>query len=208
MAAQDRRGGCGCCGFFFSVLLFLVVLFLVGIGLFYFKAANQLNRLGSTAPISLPPVASSRLVYHEARQKFARFFAEAGERSLILSNAEINALLADSPEMRLLNHGAAAILNQNSADVSCSFPVSLPFLDRRYYNYTVHLRPSMHGTDLGLDVFRIDREGKTVSPAELRRWQIVAVPVIEKILSAWNKLQMDRSVREVRIENGNLILAR
>jgi hypothetical protein len=28
------------------------------------------------------------------------------------------------------------------------------------------------------------------------------------MLSIWNKVQMDRSVRDVRIENGNLILAR
>jgi hypothetical protein len=38
--------------------------------------------------------------------------------------------------------------------------------------------------------------------------EIVAVPSIEKMLSIWNKVQMDRSVRDVRIENGNLILAR
>jgi len=59
-----------------------------------------------------------------------------------------------------------------------------------------------------LNVFRVDREGKALGPTELRQLQIVAVPSIEKMLSIWNKLQMDRSVRDVRIENGNLILAR
>ena len=208
MATQDRRGGCGCCGFLFSFLLFLLVLLLVGVGLFYFEVANQLNRLASTIPISLPPAASSRQVYSQARQKIDHFFADAGERSLILSDAELNAVLADSPELRLLSRSTVVILNQNSAHVYCSLPVNLPFQSRRYLNYTIHLRPSMRGEDFELNVFRVDREGKALGPAELRQLGIVAVPSIEKMLSIWNKLQMDRSVRDVRIENGNLILAR
>ena len=66
----------------------------------------------------------------------------------------------------------------------------------------------MRGEDFELNVFRVDREGKALGPAELRQLEIVAVPSIEKMLSLWNKLQMDRSVHDVRIENGNLILAR
>jgi hypothetical protein len=208
MATQDRRGGCGCCGFIFSFLLFLLVLFLVGIGLFYFEAANQLKLLTSTIPVSLPPAASSRLVYNQARQKLEHFFADAGERSLILSDADLNAFLADSPELRISNRGAVVILNQNSAHVYCSLPVSLPFQSRRYFNYTIHLRPSMRGEDFELNVFRVEREGKILGLTELRQFQIVAVSPVEKMLSIWNKLQMDRSVRDVRIENGNLILAR
>jgi hypothetical protein len=208
MATQDRRGGCGCCGCLFSFLLFLLVLLLVGVGLFYFGAANQLSRLASTIPVPLPATASSRQVYNQARQKFEYFFANSGERSLILSDEELNAFLADSPELRILNRGAGVILNQNSAHVYCSLPMNLPFQSRRYLNYTIHIRPSMRGEDFELNVFRVDREGKALGPTELRQLQIVAVPSIEKMLSIWNKLQMDRSVRDVRIENGNLILAR
>jgi len=208
MATQDRRAGCGCCGFFLSFLLFLLVLLLVAVGLFYFKAGNQLNRLSSTVAVSLPSAASSRAVYKEARQKFNRFFADSSERSLILSNVELNALLADSPELRILNHGSVVLFNQNSAEVYCSLPVNLPFLPRRYFNYTIHARPSLRGENFELNVFRIDREGKALGPTELRQFQIVTVPLMEKFLWLWNRLQMDRSVREVRIENGNLILAR
>ena len=208
MATRDRRGGCGCCGFLFSFLLFLLVLLLVGVGLFYFEVANQLSRLASTIPVPLPATASSRQVYNQARQKFEYFFANSGERSLILSDEELNAFLADSPELRILNRGAVVILNQNSAHVYCSLPMNLPFQSRRYLNYTIHIRPSMRGEDFELNVFRVDREGKALGPTELRQLQIVAAPSIEKMLSIWNKLQMDRSVRDVRIENGNLILAR
>src|ERR1700730_3244675 len=208
MATQDRRGGCGCCGCFFSLLLFLLVLLLVGVGLFYFEAANQLSRLASTIPVPLPATASSRQVYNQARQKFEYFFANSGERSLILSDEELNAFLADSPELRILNRGAVVILNQNSADVYCSLPMNLPFQSRRYLNYTIHIRPSMRGEDFELNVFRVDREGKALGPTELLQLQIVAVLSIEKMLSICNKLQMDRSLRDVRSENGNLILAR
>ena len=208
MATQDRRGGCGCCGFLFSFLLFFLVLLLVGVGLFYFEVANQLNRLASTIPVPLPPAVSSRQVYNQARQKIDHFFADSGERSLILSDAELNAFMADSAELRLFKRGTVVILNQNSAHVYCSLPVNLPFQSRRYLNYTIHIRPSMRGEDFELNVFRVDREDKALGPAELRQLQIVAVPFIEKMLSIWNKLQMDRSVRDVRIENGNLILAR
>src|SRR5260370_35715918 len=155
MATQDRRGGCGCCGFLFSFLLFLFVLLLAGVGLFSFEAANQLNRLASTMAVPLPPAASSRQVYNQARQKFEYFFANAGERSLILSDAELNAFLADSPELRILNRGTVVILNQNSAHVYCSLPVNLPFQSRRYFNYTIDIRPSMRGEDFELNVFLV-----------------------------------------------------
>ena len=208
MATQNRRGGCGCCGFLFSFLLFVVVLLLVGVGLFYFQASNQLNRLASTAPVPLPAAGSSRQLYSETRQKFVRFLADSAERSLTLSNAELNALLADAPDLRILHRGTVVILNQNSADVYCSIPVTLPFLSRRYLNYTLHVRPSVRGEDFELNVFRIDREGTTLGATELRKFQNVAVGAAEKILSVWNKIQMDRSVHDVRIENGNLILTR
>jgi hypothetical protein len=208
MATQDRRRGCGCCGFLFSFVLLLLILAVLGVGFFYFNAASQLNRLASTGPVTLPAAASGRQGYNEARQKLEHFFANSGERRLILSNAELNAYLAGSPELRILNHGAVVILNQDSADLYCSLPLNLPFVSHRYFNYTIHLRPSMRGEDFELNVLRIDREGKALGPKELRQFQIIAIPSIEKILSVWNRLQTDRSVREVRIENGNLILAR
>jgi hypothetical protein len=208
MAAQDRRGGCGCCGFLFSFLLFLLVLVLVGIGWFYWSAANQLDRLSSTAPVTLPPTAGDRQNYREVRQKTDHFFSDSGERSMTLSSGELNALISESPELRILNRGTVVTLNQNTAELYCSLPVNLPFLSRRYFNYTIFIRPSMRGENIELEVFRMEREGRPLGPKELRQFQIVAVPLIEKILSSWNKLQIDRSVRDVRIENGNLILAR
>jgi hypothetical protein len=208
MAAQDRRGGCGCCGFLFSFFLLLLLLLLVGIGWFYWSAANHLDRLSSTAPVTLPPAAAGRQIYHEVRQKADHFFSDSAERNITLSSGELNALISESPELRILNRGTVVTLNQNTAELYCSLPVNLPFLSRRYFNYTIYVRPSMRGENIELEVFRMEREGKPLAPRELRQFQITAVPLIEKILSSWNKLQIDRSVHDVRIENGNLILAR
>jgi hypothetical protein len=109
-----------------------------------------------------------RQAYNEARQKLERFFANPGERKLILSNTELNAYLAGSPELRFFNHGAVVVLNQDSADVYCSLPLNLPFVSRKYFNYTVHLGPSMRGEDFELNVLRIDREGKALGPYDRR----------------------------------------
>jgi hypothetical protein len=208
MAAQNRRGGCGCCGCLFAFLLFLFTLILVGAGFFYFKATNNLDRLSATGPVALPATTFSRQNYTTARQKFDQFFADPAERTLTLSNAEVNALLAESPELRILRHGTVVVLNQNYAEVYCSLPVDFPLLPRRYLNCAFQTRPSMRGEEFELDVTRIEREGKPLGAAEIRQYQSIVVPLIEKTLSGLNKIQRDRSVRDVRIENGSLVLAR
>jgi hypothetical protein len=208
MAAQSRRAGCGCCGCFFAVLLVLFVLILLGVGFFYFNAANNLDRVAGVRLVPSPATAFNRQTYSLAREKFDRFFADPAERNVILSNAEVNALLADSPELRILRRGTAVVLSQTSAEVSCSLPLDLPLLPRRYLNCTFELRPSMRGQELELDVSRIEKEGKPLGPAEIHQYRFVVVPMIEKSLSSLNKIQGDRALRDIRIENGNLILSR
>jgi hypothetical protein len=206
MATQNRRGGCGCCGCLLAFFLLLSALILVGVGFFYFNATNNLNRVPATGPVSSPAV--TRQTYIAARQKFDHFFADAAERGLALSNDEVNALLVQSPELRILRHGTVVVLNQNSAEVSCNLPVNLPFLPRRYLNCSFQVRPSIRAQQLELDVSRIEREGRPLGPVEAHQYRFIVVPVIEKTLSSLNMIQGDRSVRELRIENGNLVLGR
>src|ERR1700736_24343 len=128
MAAQNRRGGCGCCGCLFAFLLILFALILLGVGFVYLSATSKLNGVAATGPVLLPATTFTRQTYIAARQKFNQFFADSAERRMKLSNAELNALLADSPELRRLSHGTVIVLNQNSAEVACSVPMDLPFL--------------------------------------------------------------------------------
>ena len=206
MAAQNRRRGCGCCGCFFASFLSLFALSLVGVGFFYFSPANNLKRIVATGQGSLPVATFNRQIYVAARQKLDQFFADQAKRNVTFSNSEINALLADSPELRILRRGAAVVLNQDSAEVVCNLPVDFPLLPRRYLNFAFHVRPSMRGDELGLDISRIESEGKFLGVAESRQYQLVVAPVVEKLLSSLNRIQGSRSVHDVQIENGNLVL--
>jgi hypothetical protein len=208
MVTQIRRGGCGCCGCLFAFFLLLFALILVGLGLFYFSATNNVRRFAAAGPVPSNAAAVNRQTYAAARQKFNRFFADPAVPNLTLSNAEVNALLTDSPELGILRRGTVVVLNQNSAEVSGSLPVDLPLLPRRYLNWAFQVRMAMRGKELDLDVSRIERDGKPLAAAETQQYQFVVVPLTEKLLSGLNQFQGNRSVHEVRIENGNLFLAR
>jgi hypothetical protein len=208
MATQNRRKGCGCCGCLLAFSLILLALVFVGVGFFYFFAANNLSRAATMGRVPLPAVAFSRQTYTTARQKFDQFFDNPAERSMTLSNAEVNALLAESPELRLLQHGIVVAFDHISAQVYCNVPLDLPFLPRRYLNFTFETRPSMHGEGLELDVSRMERDGKPLGAAEVHQYRVVIMPLIEKSLSSLNKIRGDRAVRDLQIENGNLVLAR
>ena len=208
MATQNRRGGCGCCGCLGGSVLLLFALILAGTVFFFFNATNNVKRLAATSPGPLPATTFNRQTYAIARQKFDDFFADQAERSVTLSNAEVNALLADSPELGVLRRGTVAVLNQNSAEVTCSVPLDIPFLPRRYFNCSFQAHPAMRGDEIELAVSRIEKEGRPLGPAEIREYQLVVLPLVEKTLSGLNKIQGDRSVHNVRIENGNLVLSR
>ena len=208
MPAQSRRGGCGCCGCLFGSLLLLLVALLVGFGFFYFAGTSGSDRLAVRGPFPPPAAQFNSQTYVVARQKLDHFFSDASERSLTLSNAEVDALLADSPELRVLGHGALIIFNQNAADVYCSLPMGIPLLPKRYLNFSFQVRPSIRGEEVELDVSRIERDGRVVSAGETRQIQTRIVPLIEKTLSNLNRFSGIESVRDVRIENGNLVLAR
>jgi hypothetical protein len=210
MAKPSGRKGCGCCGCLLALFVSLLALLLVGAGFSYFFAANNPNRAATatTGRVPLPATSFSRQTYTTARQKFDRFFANPAERTLTLSNAEVNALLAESPELRLFQHGIVVAFDYISAQVYCSVPLDLPFLPRRYLNCSFETRPSMHGAGLELDISRIERDGKPLGAAEVGQYRVVIVPLIEKFLSSMNKTRGDRAVRDLRIENGNLVLAR
>jgi hypothetical protein len=208
MSGPDRRRGCGCCGCLSGFFLFLVALMVVGIGFLYFFATNNLNGAAASHPGPLPAVTYSRQTYATARQKFDRFFQNDADRSVTFSNEEVNVLLADSPELRFLMHGVVVTLNQVTAEVYCGIPVEFPMAPRRYLNCTFELRPSMRAQELELDVSRMESGGKPLGPGEVHQYRFVVVPVLEKTFGSLNKAQGTRSVREVRIENGNLVLSR
>jgi hypothetical protein len=208
MPAQSRGGGCGCCGCLFASALVLFIAVLIGFGFFYFAGTSGVDRLAVRGPFPSPATQFNHETYVSGRQKFDHFFSTAAERTLMLSNAEVDALLTDSPELRLLGRGTLVFLGQNAADVYCSLPMSVPLLPKRYLNFSFEVRPSMRGGDVELEVTRIERDGRVVGEEEARKIQTRVVPLFEAIFSNINRFSGSAPVREVRIENGNLVLAR
>ena len=203
-----ERRGCGCCGVSLVLVAAVCVLLLVGTGVVLFNIATKLNNLSSSTPAVLPAVAGGSQSYSEARQKFDHFFSDPNERNLTLSEAEVNALLANAPELSVLNRGVVVELKENTAEVHCSVPVNLPFLSGKYLNYSFVVKPTVRGQDIELGVSRIDRDGKPLGDRELAEFQQQFLPSVDGALSRVNQLELDRSVRDVRVENGNLVLAR
>ncbi len=208
MPGQSRRGGCGCCGCLFGSALLLVVAILIGFGFFYFAGTSGMDRLAVKGPFPSSATQFTPQTYAEAKQKLDHFYADSSERSLTLSNAEVDAILADSPEFRFLGRGALVFLNQNNADVYCSLPMGVSLLPKRYLNISFEVRPSMREGDVELEVSRIERDGKAVNAVEAQKIQTWIVPLVEKSLSSANRFSANGPVREARIENGALILAR
>jgi hypothetical protein len=203
-----ERRGCGCWGIFFALVALLVLLLLVGIGVLLFNVTVKLNSLSSSTPVVLPAVAGGSQAYNEARQKFDHFFSDPNERNLTLSEAEVNALLANAPELGILNRGIVVELKENTAEIHCSVPVNLPFVSNKYLNYNFVVRPSLRGQDVELQVSQVDRDGKPLAERDLADFTSQVLPKIDHALSLANKYELDRSVRDVRVENSNLILTR
>ena len=205
MSASKRGGGCGCCGVF---LIGFFLLLLVGLGYSYFATTNALRKYASDSARPLPATQSNRQLYLPTRERFDRFFASPAERSITLTEAELNALLREAPELKLLQGGAVATLRQNSAEISCSLPVNLLFFSGHYLNYTLYFRPSLRGEEVEFVLFRMDKEGKQMSAHDLHEFQASVVRPLEMAFSGWNKLQLDRSIRDIRIENGSMVISR
>src|SRR5271166_1059553 len=208
MPAQSRGGGCGCCGRLLGSVLVLLIALVIGVGFYYFAGTSGVERLAVRGPFPSPATQFNRDTYISGRQKFDHFFSVAAERTLTLSNAEVDALLADSPELRVLGRGALVFLSQNAAEVYCSLPIGVPLLPKRYLNFSFEVRPSIRGDDVELDVTRIERDGRALNATETRKIQTGVVPLVETLLSNLNKFYGSEPVHEVRVENGNLILAR
>jgi hypothetical protein len=208
MADPRRQGGCGCCGFLFFGFLFLL-LAMIGVGLFsYWSGADKLRKFASNTPVALPSSGANRSLYAPARHRFDQFFSNPAQQSLTLSGAELNALLTEAPELKFLQKGVVATLRENSAEINCSIPVNLPLFSGQYINYILSLRPSLRGEDIELQIFRIERDGKQLNAEELHEFRNSVELPADIVLSSLNKIQLDRSVRDIRIENGNLVISR
>jgi hypothetical protein len=203
-----RRGGCGCCGMGGCVVLLLLIILLGVTGFFAVRITWNLYEAASDQPL---PISRSEVppgTYSQARGELNSFLSNPEIRSVSLSEAEINSLLEDAPELAFLGKGATIALRENEAELRFRVPLRLVLFNTKYLNYEVFLRPIVSWGKVTVNVSRITSAGKALDPATLRGFKELVEPILNQILSWLNETRQSREIRSIRIQNGSVLLER
>jgi hypothetical protein len=199
-----QRGGCGCCGCLGCLGTILVLMLLALAGVVFVLYVN----LGVDRP-SKPPVAVAEpQTYLEARKKWNDFVKDGSVRVLTLSDREINAMLANAPELGFLGRGVSMISRDNGMEFQLSVPLRLVPFYTKYINGDIFLRPIVTGENVDLNVYSLDAAGRPLDPASTQRFKSQVEPVLNAILTGANQFGGNRAIHEVRTQNGTVVLLR
>src|SRR5258708_33603039 len=204
MSQPSQRSGCGCCGCLGclgSVVLVLVLAVFALVFLLYQTATAD-------RPARPPALAVNQHVYVSARKKWDDFNRDSSVRTLVLSDAEINTLLAKSPEVGFLAGAATVTTRENGIQVQLSVPVKLVPFYTKYINTDVFLRPIVTGENVTLNVYSVDADGHPLDAPSLQRFKSQAEPAINMILTGANQFGGTRAIHEIRIQNASVVLMR
>ena len=204
MSQPSQRSGCGCCGCLGcsgTVVLVLAIAAIALVFLLYQTATGD-------RPSRLPGLAATPQVYAPARKTWEDFNRESSVRTLILSDAEINTLLAKAPELGFLAGGATVTSRENGIQVQLSVPVKLVPFYTKYINADVFLRPIVTGENVTVNVYSVDADGHPLDAPSLQRFKSQAEPAINMILTGANQFGGTRAIHEIRLQNGSVVLMR
>jgi hypothetical protein len=204
MSQPSQRSGCGCCGCLGcsgTVVLVLAIAAIALVFLLYQTATGD-------RPSRLPGLVATPQVYAPARKKWEDFNRDSSVRTLILSDAEINTLLAKAPELGFLAGGATVTSRENGIQVQLSVPVKLVPFYTKYINADVFLRPIVTGENVTLNVYSVDADGRALDAPSLQRFKSQAEPAINMILTGANEFGGTRAIHEIRLQNGSIVLMR
>jgi hypothetical protein len=204
MSQPSQRSGCGCCGCLGclgSVVLVLVLAVVALVFLLYQTASAD-------RPARPPALAVNQQVYVSTRKKWDDFNRDSLVRTLVLSDAEINTLLAKSPEAGFLAGGATVTTRENGIQVQLSVPVKLVPFYTKYINADVFLRPIVTGENVTLNVYSVDADGHPLDAPSLQRFKSQGEPAINMILTGANQFSGTRAIHEIRLQNGSVVLMR
>jgi hypothetical protein len=205
MAQTPQRSGCGCCGCLGclgTVVVLVLGLAVVALVFLLYQTAT------GDRPSRAPGVAVNPQIYVSARKKWDDFNRDSSVRTLLLSDAEINTLLAKSPELGFLGGGATVTSRENGIQVQLSVPVKLVPFYTKYINADVFLRPIVTGENVTLNVYSVDADGHPLDAPSLQRFKSQAEPAINMILTGANQFGGSRATREIRLQNGSVVLMR
>ena len=204
MSQPSQRSGCGCCGCLGclgTVVLVLVIAAFALVFLLYQTATSD-------RPSRPPGLAATPQVYSSARKKWEDFNRDSSVRTLILSDAETNTLLAKAPELGFLAGGATVTSRENGIQVQLSVPVKVVPFYTKYINADVFLRPIVTGENVTLNVYSVDADGRPLDASSLQRFKSQAEPAINMILTGANEFGGTRAIHDIRLQNGSIVLMR
>jgi hypothetical protein len=125
-----------------------------------------------------------------------------------LSEADVNAILEDAPELTFLGKGATIVLRENEAELRFRVPLHLLPLNTRYFNYEVFLRPIVSWGKVMVNVSRVTSAGKPLDPTTFRGFKEQVEPVLNEMLTWLNEIQQSRAIQSIRVQNGSILLER
>jgi hypothetical protein len=201
---SPQRNGCGCCGCFgcLGVILALVALALAGV--IFMLYVN----LGVDRPSKSAVAAADPRTYQEARRKWDDFVKDGTIRGVSLTDREINAMLANAPELGFLGRGVSMISRDNGLEFQLSVPLRLVPFYTKYINGNIFLRPIVTGENIDLNVYSLNADGRPLDTASTQRFKSQVEPVLNAILTGANQFGGNRAIHEVRTQNGTIALLR
>jgi len=206
MASQKGQSGCGCCGVTSGLGCVVLLISLAAIISLGFLLFNHLEALTSPPGRELWSSDSSQQIYASARQRLGKFLSTSSANSVTLSAADVNSLLADTPELWLFRRRASVAFQNDVIEVHLTVPVLLP--GTKDFSWVFFMRPAMRGENVALDIIRIEQNGRVLDYNALRFFKTNVEPYLNQALSGLNKIQGDRAIRDLRVERDSLVLLR
>jgi len=207
--APKKSRGCIFYGCLTSAVCLLAILLAGLLGLQQFR--SMLNKYTDTRPMPLPEVSFSPAVLDQLLRRVEDFRDDlrAGRTPppLMLSAAEINALIAHDPELKALKGKFYVLLNGDQLKAKVSLPmedVGLPRFHGRYLNGTATLGIALHNGVLFLYAQEFVARGKPIPAAYMNviRRQNLAAQANDNARAsvALNLLE------SIEVKNGHLIV--
>jgi hypothetical protein len=174
---SPKSKGRGC---FFYGCLTVAILFILGAIALYFGARyamkTVLNAYTETSPASLPKtgLSTNELARLQARLEQFKAALESQKETepLALSGAEINALIANEPQLRQYQDQFSVTIDQDQIKAQVSIPVEqLAFnsFKGRYLNGSAGLKASLENGALVVRLQSLAIKGQTIPPPVLDR---------------------------------------
>ena len=201
---SPQRGGCGCCGCLGCLGATLLLLLLALAAVVFLLYVN----LGADRPSRSAIAAADPQAYLLARKKWDDFAKDGSVRVLTLSDREINAILANAPELGFLGRGVTITSRENGLEFQLSVPLRVIPFYIKYINGDIFMRPIITGENVDLNVYNFDADGRPLDAASTQRFKAQVEPVLNAILTGANQFGGDRAIHEIRTQNGTVVFLR